>query len=299
MTPMTKHVKELPELSEDKVLIGPGQILAQAREKLGLSQQNIATKLNFRLSLVENIEMDVFDPCLPATFNRGYLCTFAKLVNITNEDILKSYDNLNVDKIECAELHSFSRSTHKEAQNSLMVWIGYFIVAILIGSTVMWWFQGVEKKNITMSTDTTEIPLTQKTNDALIIEKSIQESQSLENEAESDDILSEPLEKKTNNAIVKEAVNEITSQQETLTTATAIFTFTGDCWVSIYDATGDRIAYGVKKTGYVMTISGKPPFKVDIGRPALTSIEFNGQSVDMSQFDKDNIAKFTLPIIIE
>jgi cytoskeleton protein RodZ len=69
--------------------------------------------------------------------------------------------------------------------------------------------------------------------------------------------------------------------------------------VSIYDATGDRIAYGVKKTGYVMTISGKPPFKVDIGRPALTSIEFNGQSVDMSQFDKDNIAKFTLPIIIE
>ena len=133
----------------------------------------------------------------------------------------------------------------------------------------------------------------------MIIEKSIQESQSLENEAESDDILSEPLEKKTNNAIVKEAVNEITSQQETLTTATAIFTFTGDCWVSIYDATGDRIAYGVKKTGYVMTISGKPPFKVDIGRPALTSIEFNGQSVDMSQFDKDNIAKFTLPIIIE
>ena len=98
--------------------------------------------------------------------------------------------------------------------------------------------------------------------------------------------------------VVKEQFPTLITEQP-LTIATAIFTFSGDCWVSIYDASGERIAYGVKKTGYVMTITGKPPFKVDIGRPALTSIEFNGEAVDMSKFDKDNIAKFTLPVSVD
>mgnify|MGYP006077159999 CR=1 FL=1 len=298
---MTKDVEKLPECSETIALMGPGQMLGKARENLGLSQKDIATKLNFRLSLVENIEADIFDPCLPATYNRGYLCAFAKLVNITNKEILDSYDTLNIDKIECATLHSFSRSTHKEAQNSLMIWIGYLIVAILISSTVMWWLQGVDNKNVTTNIDMTETLVSKVPKDVLsVIETPIPESQFKEKPFEIKVPPPEPLDVTTiNSVIANEQVNDIIIKQEVLTTATAIFTFTGDCWVSIYDATGDRIAYGVKKTGYVMTISGKPPFKVDIGRPALTSIEFNGKSVDMSQFDKDNIAKFTLPIIIE
>ena len=301
MRPMTKDVEELPERSEDKTLMGPGQMLAQARENLGLSQKDIAAKLNFRLSMVENIEADIFDRSLPATYNRGYLCAFAKLVDVTNKEILNSYDNLSIDKTECAELHSFSRSTHKEAQNSLMIWIGYFIVAILVGSTIMWWFQGVDTKAITTDSSTIEVVVINQSKDVLsVIESPIQEDEYQKAPLKTENTPPEALEIKTiNNAIAKNNLNGITIKQQVLTTATAIFTFTGDCWVSIYDATGDRIAYGVKKTGYVMTITGKPPFKVDIGRPAVTSIKFNGKPVDMSQFDKDNIAKFTLPIIIE
>jgi len=296
---MTKDVEELPERSEDKTLMGPGQMLAEARENLGLSQKDIAAKLNFRLSMVENIEADIFDRSLPATYNRGYLCAFAKLVDVTNKEILNSYDNLNIDKTECAELHSFSRSTHKEAQNSLMIWIGYFIVAILAGSTIMWWFQGVDTKAITTDSATIEVVVINQSKDVLsVIESPIQEDESQKAPLKTENTPPEPIEIKTN-AIAKNTLNGLTIKQQALTTATAIFTFTGDCWVSIYDATGDRVAYGVKKTGYVMTITGKPPFKVDIGRPAVTSIKFNGKSVDMSQFDKDNIAKFTLPIIIE
>ena len=60
-----------------------------------------------------------------------------------------------------------------------------------------------------------------------------------------------------------------------------MFTFNGDCWVNIYDATGERIAWGVKKLGYVMTITGKAPLKVTLGKPELAAIAFNGKKVDM------------------
>jgi len=75
----------------------------------------------------------------------------------------------------------------------------------------------------------------------------------------------------------------------------AIFTFAGDCWVNIHDAKGERIAYGVKKSGYVMELNGIAPFKVTVGKPELVSITLNGESVDMAKYKVGNIAKFTLP----
>jgi cytoskeleton protein RodZ len=79
----------------------------------------------------------------------------------------------------------------------------------------------------------------------------------------------------------------------------AVFTFSGDCWVNIYDATGKRIAWGVKKAGYVMTIQGKAPLRVTVGKPELTRVVFNDEAVDMSPFNVGNIAKFTLPVVPE
>jgi cytoskeleton protein RodZ len=78
-----------------------------------------------------------------------------------------------------------------------------------------------------------------------------------------------------------------------------VFTFSGDCWVNIYDATGKRIAWGVKKAGYVMTIQGKAPLRVTVGKPELTRVVFNDEAVDMSPFNVGNIAKFTLPVVPE
>ena len=78
--------------------------------------------------------------------------------------------------------------------------------------------------------------------------------------------------------------------------ANVVFTFSGDCWVNIYDATGERIAWGVKKSGYVMRISGQGPFSVTLGKPELVQIDYNDVSVDMSTFNAGNIAKFSLPL---
>jgi len=292
------------ELFEDMEVIGPGQMLSQAREKLGFTQEDIADKLNFRLLLVKNIEADIIDSSLPETFNRGYLCGYAKLVGISNEDILNSYETLSIAKIQCAELQSFSRGTQKEAQNSLLTWVSYLIVAILIGSTIMWWLQDSRNININANKPVSpaEVVPAERAKTVTLSESIsndlIQESSGVEVLQPKEGSSTDDLTLVDNNT--DELISEVEQTTEpTPTVAKAIFTFSGDCWVSIYDATGERIAYGVKKTGYVMTVTGEAPFKVDIGRPALTSIEFNGEVIDMSKFDKDNIAKFTLPISVE
>ena len=83
-------LKNTPEeLSENMEVTGPGKMLSDARKKMGLTQEAVAIKLNFRATLVDEIENEVFNTSLPETFNRGYLRNYAKLVNVSQvEDLI-------------------------------------------------------------------------------------------------------------------------------------------------------------------------------------------------------------------
>lgn len=75
-----------------------------------------------------------------------------------------------------------------------------------------------------------------------------------------------------------------------------IFKFSGDCWIKITDATGNDIAYGVKKAGRVMPVSGQPPFSVILGAPRSVNIQYDGQPVDVSFLPSDRTGRFVLPL---
>jgi len=332
-----KDSKQIDELDEDIIVVGPGQILSEARKKLSLTQQQVADKLNFRINLVVDIENDSFDHSLPATFNRGYLRNYAKLVGVDIEEVLAAYDLLGIAEAQRSEMQSFSNLTEKQAEHSRLMWLSYLIAAILFGLMVLWWFQkpadaplfNLADGNAKATADDSSGPNAVKTSvDEVVKGKPIEENSSellqpelqkelkpelqeelLSSEQEPvsvtqavDDTISTVSEKLTNEVALVEANDQLNSQQvqsEEVLSSTAVFTFSGDCWVNIYDATGERIAWGVKKSGYVMTVSGKAPLKVTLGKPELAEIVFNGQSIDMSPFNVGNIAKFTLPLSSE
>ena len=140
----SEHVTD--ELSDDMEMVSPGVMLRDAREKLGLTQENIAKRLNFKEALVDALENDNLDPSLPATFNRGYLCSYAKIVAVEIDDVLASHDALGAAQTQRSELQSFSNLTIKEAEHSRVMWLSYLIIAILVGLTVLWWMQEAEQK---------------------------------------------------------------------------------------------------------------------------------------------------------
>lgn len=313
---ITEQVTELDEFME---MLSPGTMLSEARKALSLSQEYISSKLNLKVALVKDIENDIFDPSMPVTFNRGYLANYAKLVGVEVEDILASYDALDAATIQRSEMLSFSKETTKQAEHSRVMWLSYFIVAVFIGLTVLWWLQesrqqADESLNITENTATSQTgssdSVTEPTEDSLS-EESTHINADVEPEVKSSDVISAL--NTTTDSLIDDTSNDANDIESTANTmvneavqppepkapiiSTAIFTFKGDCWVNIYDATGERIAWGVKKSGYVMTIQGKAPLRITVGKPELTSIIFNDQPVDMSAFDIGNIAKFNLPIV--
>lgn len=300
--------ERLIELPDDIEVIGPGQMLAEGRKKLGLSVEDVAEKLNFRTCLVKNIESECFDNSIPATFNRGYLSNYAKLVNVSIEDVLTSYDMLGVAAKQGAEMQSFSKITEKQAESNRIMWISYAIVALLVGSTVMWWLQDIREENSPatleevapqqVANDEDEVTSQQGTSTANVDSSASPAATS--DESVSPSVGDIALAETTAPQVVNASESEMSPAEENKALEPAIinviFTFAGDCWVNIYDGNGERIAWGIKKAGYVMELNGLPPFKVTVGKPELVEIRFNGQSIDMSQYSAGNIAKFTLPL---
>jgi cytoskeleton protein RodZ len=315
---------KVTELSEDMEVVSPGNMLRDARQRLSLSQEHIASKLNFKLSLVKAIEEDLFDPKMPVTFNRGYLVNYAKLVSISAEDVLASYEALDAASIQRSEMLSFSKETSKQAEHSRVMWISYLIIAVFIGLTVLWWTQQshqqteVIKNNVSPSTANALIQSSQKVeslstlerknNLALTVNKANELVTTTQVNTNSDQQNADLVNSQNSEKLSVEdplpltQPSESENQQPVITVnplSKAVFTFKGDCWVNIYDAKNKRIAWGVKKAGYVMTVEGQAPFLVTVGKPELTSIVFNDKAIDMSGYNNGNIAKFELPIVMQ
>lgn len=312
--------KDVEMITDDIEVVGPGQMLSEARKTLSLSQKDVADKLNFKLSLVKDLENEHFDKSLPETFNRGYLRNFAKLVNINEEDVLASYEMLGVAEKQGAEMQSFSKLTTKQAENNRIMWITYLIIAIILGSAFVWLYQAQQNTPLTQ-TDTTTILSEQQDTQITKEQKLTAENTELNNDVLPQNTSVEPATQPNNNQVnIHETVQEKPKNEDTLpetdmssddisrgseveqlaSQSNALidvsFSFNGDCWVNISDATGERIAWGVKKSGYVMNIQGVAPFSITLGKPERVAINYNGDNIDMSQFNRGNIAKFTLPI---
>lgn len=81
-----------PSLRDDEVPNMPGAILKHAREMLGLSQREVASRLKMRVNTVSDIEHDRLNQPTAAQFTRTHLKAYAQLVNLDEKTIIELYD---------------------------------------------------------------------------------------------------------------------------------------------------------------------------------------------------------------
>lgn len=60
-----------------------------------------------------------------------------------------------------------------------------------------------------------------------------------------------------------------------------VLSFTGDCWLEIYDANGERITSRLAKADSRLTYTGAAPFNVKLGDATVASLSVNGRSVPL------------------
>ena len=134
-----------PSTSKKRVLkeSGLGERLKTARGTLRLSEKDAALRLRLNPQIISIIENEDFDNDTgpPATFMRGYIRSYARLLNFPDEEINAAFMQLDAHSTEIFSLKSKPLIKNHASQKShhYIRRATYLIAAALIGLVSLWW----------------------------------------------------------------------------------------------------------------------------------------------------------------
>jgi cytoskeleton protein RodZ len=73
-----------------------------------------------------------------------------------------------------------------------------------------------------------------------------------------------------------------------------VLRFEKESWADVRDGAQNRLLYTVVSAGRVIRLGGTPPFNVYLGNASGVRVEFNGQAVDVSRYQRGPVARLTL-----
>ncbi|MEG0009879.1 MAG: DUF4115 domain-containing protein [Aeromonas sp.] len=303
---------------DDSQAVGPGQLLRNAREQLGWTREQVASRIHLRLTLIAAIEADTYDKHTSHTFIRGYLRAYAKLVGIPEETILAAYERLGLTPPDNIDMQSFSRRSRQQANDSRLKVMTWLVILVLIALSIAWWWQSTERRSAgEEALAATEIGTTGEQPDENTVSAAVDLAApvlpTVSDAAATTDALSQvapvvsdaaataPVQTDVSAAVSTTASAAVATApaDETATepaTASQLkMSFTADCWLDVKDANGKTLFSGLKKANDVLVLEGPEPLKFIIGAPMAVNLEYKGKSFDMSRYNNGRTARFSLP----
>lgn len=116
---------------------GPGHLLAKKREALGISVQEVADALHITMHYVRALETDAHDKLPGDVFIKGYLRSYASLLQLDPTVIVNVYLEYNSDK---AHAQSESGTRRHSVGGRRIPWIVVSGVAFVVVAIALWFF---------------------------------------------------------------------------------------------------------------------------------------------------------------
>ncbi len=274
---------ELPAEEHQTVEKRWGALLREARIKRGMNIEDVCSTLHLEKKLIDAMEAERQESLPTASFVRGYLRSYSRLLEVDAEPIVRAYGEVcGEDASVITTVVQVKENSSKDPGPRYATWL---VVIVLAVSLVVWWrtevlLPSAAKNDVSETVSETVIV------DAPELEV-IASSEVLETEVEEqvDVVLpAAPV------AIEPEpAVSEPESQLSTL-----VMRFSDDSWVEVNDAQGERLYMDVAKAGQSKTVTGEPPFKMLFGNAPAVTLEYNGEIYDHSKHNKKGVARFSL-----
>ena len=310
---------ESAEVEEQETKLSAGTVLKQAREKMGISLEQMSEQIRVPLNVLEAIEIDKVPKNLPETFIRGYIRSYAKKVEVDESIVLPEVEtvaaiNKTTSQSE-AGMQSFSRRTRRKASEKRLIYFSWFMVVAVIIAVVIWWLQDSEKSDYAPVVETQAIEVEAEkepeqqapqgrvveSNNAIDEPSVVDAQESAPSVTQSSEPLATVAEETSNEG---SAPVELTEEEKKLLADTGEpdesgflrleMQFETECWVEVYDVAGERVAVGNKPAGYLMSLNAQGPLKVLLGNPVGVSVWVNGKVFDMSSLPKNRVARFEL-----
>ena len=122
---------------EEALDTGPGHLLSNKREALGLSVQEVADRLHITMHYVRALETDAHDKLPGDVFIRGYLRSYSNLLGLEPSIVINVFNDYTNQR-ESDELEFGSR--RRRQRNKNLPWIIVSGVAFVAMAVALWYF---------------------------------------------------------------------------------------------------------------------------------------------------------------
>ena len=278
----------------------PGTLLISAREKLGLTQRQVAEKLHLLPRQVEALETNDYQQFNGEIFCKGYLKSYALVVGIKHEPLIAAYLQLRPEPVVKDKIAPKNTSHVQRPHKGRS--IQYWFMAASVVVIALLWIYGSDN---TLDT-TAESPAIAE----VVVDKSEKISPEILKTAQSVQLLAAESSSTTSiDQVTKPAASETNlqldaAQEKTPDSVSApvvdnakdllSFTFSSDCWVRVKDKNGQVVFADLKRAGDSLELSGDAPFQVLLGFAPGVSIKYKGEPVNIAVNQKDNSAQLLI-----
>ncbi len=274
-----------------------GEVLRQARADLGLSTDTVAQKLRLAPKQILAIESGDYERLPGPTYVRGYLRSYAQLLGLSPENIIGLY-NRHPSAAKAVDLTKNAPTPQMGADHHVIKITTLVVAGLILGLAAIWW-QGRDDSPIKL----------RKPPEVAKVEEVMPAAEALLPREEGPVPAETPRPAMTPPASVVRAERpaDVESARFPLTSVAApapaavpasprslVLHFEKESWADVRDGEQNRLLYTVVSAGKVIRLGGTPPFNVYLGNASGVRVEFKGQPVDVSRYQRGPVARFTL-----
>lgn len=302
----------------------PGAILRQAREAKSLSIAAIATQLNLDMRTVEALEQGEQDRLPAPIFVRGYLRGYARLVGVSEDEVLDAYRRLAPQPEPAPRSIGMRSAPLRPAyRGPLIPWRGLLVTALLVAAVAVAVSYGPQL----LKPFLTEDPATDATSPQLVLPRSggaeggiateplapagttglelplpeplpvpAEEPPPVDAGPEPDvidagDFTSTPAPAPAPAPGPASAPAPAAPVTDALNEIRLEFRFREESWVEVRGADRTRLLFGLMRQGETRSITGKAPVSVVLGNASAVELQVDGSRFDLAPHTRNNIAR--------
>lgn len=268
---------------EASAVPGPGAMLRMAREARGTSIVEVAAALKMSPRQIEAMEGEDFSRLSGATFIRGFIRNYARMLKIDAAPVLAALAEQT--PLPQAELNApadagVKMPTSGGRQGKGLVGATVLALAVL-GVALALYFDVIDLGAFGTRQDAPAVsrqagqpevvqPLP---HPAAVAQPSVAtEGAGEETRPVDPSVQSNP----------KPGVHQL------------IFSFDGNSWVEVRDATGRTLFSQMNAKGTTQVVEGRPPFQMVVGNAPNVRLQYNDQTVDLRPHTRVEVARLTL-----
>jgi len=302
---------------------GAGASLKAARERAGLSLDDVAQALKLAPRQVKALENEDFGQLPGRTFARGFVRNYARLLNLDSDRLLAQLpDAAHAPALASPLLHSTGTiigevPTTRVARPAFTRWlIPLVLVAFLVGAGAYEWYRSganfgtriepsapaaaVQAVKPPAGSSSMELP--NPLSDAAVPESEPAQARTATPAPSAPTLApSNPTTAPANGAAAGPTAAAPAATETAATPTVAqepapiVLRYRGPSWTEVRDSRGQTLLTRLVPAGSEQQIRGVAPFEVTIGNARSVTLVYRGREIDLSRYSRQNIARLRLP----